>query len=226
MNIRKVLLMLVLMHALAFLLTACGGKKNSAGPVACVTDQFGNCISGAPILGNANVVNFPFYPNASITDQRGFKNLMLSEFGRYSRCHDYFSADCRGLQVLVQNAGGTNYNVVIRGLAVNPGRNLYFGNSQFNYDIQNRSESVSMPVIAQAFKSGNKTIVRLQKSTYNQNNPYLHAGLEHTTNHVYLETDGLLSQNTLRFVMYYDSGRTGGPVPIASGTLVRGRDIL
>lgn len=224
MNIKKVLITLLLIHVLAFILTACGGKKNNGN--GCIPDMYGNCQSG-PIFGNPQAINFPFYPNAAISNPGQFKRFMNSEYGIYAKCLDYFSSDCRGLQVLVQHAGGSSYNVVLRGLAVNRGINIWAGDSYFNNQAQNMSSTVNFHAVAQAYKTNNgKVIVRLQQSTFNAYNSFAHYNQEHTLNHVYLETDGVLSQSVIRFVMYYNNGKSGGALPIASGTLVKGRDIL
>ncbi len=230
MNIKRVLITLLLIHILALILTACGGKKdrgaNNGCPVNYVRDQFGTCVPGGPMFGNA--MSFPFYANASITDKKQFKKLMMSEFNTYSKCSDAGSAECRSLQVLVQKAGDRSYNVVLRGLAVAPGWNWYWSNSYFNNNLQESASSTqTFHTIAQAYSSNGKQIVRFQKSSFNAYNPFNHYDLEYTQNHLYLETDGLLSKDKLRFVLYYNGGKSGdNAIPVATGTLVKGRDYL
>ncbi len=233
-NATKILIAIFLIHIFAFILTACGSGSNNAIQNACISyDGAGHCVTGNNLVGaNVNFQDYPYIQNGRITNTGLFRTMMYTDFPRYTGfqwlkdyCVSLGGADCHGLQIMISAISGMNYNIALRGLAVNQGIDFYAGDN--NYLQNTMAQTVTFYSVAQPHQVNGTTTVRFQQQTMNNNNPYQSAYYERSMNHLYLETDGPLSNTSVNVTLYYNGGgggSFGAATPVATATLVKGRD--
>lgn len=240
-DIKKVLLLLVLIHLAAFALTACGKKdKNTNTTVACPagvpTDVYGSCLypGGSGVSGSATIA---FYQNARIENgqRSNFRRMISNSMGGYGiSCSDWGNSDCDALQIIIERNSDRIFTVYFKGLATNrqpyPVWTVYGGNNGSNRFQQTASQVGLFTAVAQTRQENGKTVVRFNRNEVNAYNPWGQAPYELSQNYLYLETDGLLSQDSINVSLYYvlnpsrRNPHAVTKVKLASGTLLKGRD--
>lgn len=217
------LITLLMIHVFALILSACANNNDAMSPVSC-SDNPTYCQNNFQI--NSTMANFPFVENANISDMRQFQKMMMTEFPWSplvyfkSKCYSFAGSNCKSIQIMIQQIADNKYNIAIRGLAVNPGYNVYWGNNNLMQNMA--SSTVTFPAVAQGRTRNGVTSIRFQQQTQNAYNGFSHAGFEHTLNHLYLDTDGPLSNGTVTARLYYNGG--GGSALVLTASLIKGRD--